>query len=149
MWFQSNQKSRDFALEHLGGMNRVNEMSKANVVDQFLISSSFVTSEPAKLLLIPVDDTIIGYDSLVVEDVSKYYKDMPIDMEVNEKRQINDVLHWEMRMYAEIPVIVNKSKKPIIATHIAVILGPENVVWTAYPVNGIEGVAPQITKDNI
>lgn len=133
---KANKNPRDFALEHL------------HEIEKYITNSQYV-KDPAKLALIPVDDTIIGYDSLAAKDVSQFYENMPIDMKVGEKREINDMLHWELRMYADFPVIVDKSEKSKIATHIAIILGPGDVVWTAYPANGIEGVAPQITKENL
>jgi len=117
-------------------------------IESFIQENEYV-SLPAKLALVPIPNDIKGVDVLIKKDVSEYYNNMPTDMVIDEIKTINESLTWEMRAYAEIPIIVDSSVFPKKATHFAAILGPNYVIWTVYPVDGINGVAPQINKENV
>ena len=107
---------------------------------------------PARLALIDIEHGFggTGTDALLEQDVSERYESMPEDMKEKETRKIPDTtLYWEKRMRAEIPCIVDTSKSPNEATHIAAILGPNNVIWATYPCAGEAGVAPPLNKASI
>jgi hypothetical protein len=129
----------------------VTDIINNNKIEDYIKENKYVNS-PARLALISMKDGFggTGTDALLEQNVSKYYESMPEDMKEKETKEIpNTTLYWEKRMRAEIPCIVDKSKSPKKATHIAAILGPNNVIWATYPCAGGAGVAPPLNKASI